>query len=126
LLDKPSLHGNQHLTATVGVQWGIFIALLVALGLLFAGARMRAATHHAPGSTRVRDPQSQPPAEDSDGGHPIERAGAPEESATTVLGRPQTPASAALGDRSAPRPRPRYPPAPGDQMSLEDPPPESP
>src|SRR5437899_5910940 len=40
LLDKPSLHGNQHLTATVGVQWGIFIALLVALGLLFAGARM--------------------------------------------------------------------------------------
>src|SRR5207253_229084 len=47
---------------------------------------------------------------------------------TAVLpaGRPQTPASAALGDRSAPRPRPRYPPAPGDQMSLEDHPPESP
>src|ERR1700730_2889476 len=24
LLDKPSLHGNQQITPTVGVQWGIF------------------------------------------------------------------------------------------------------
>ena len=27
LLDKPGLQGNQRITATVGVQWGIFIAL---------------------------------------------------------------------------------------------------
>src|SRR6266705_2802564 len=43
LLDKPGLQGNQRITATVGVQWGIFMALLVALGLLYAGTRMRAA-----------------------------------------------------------------------------------
>jgi len=125
LLDKPGVHGNQTI-ATVGVQWGIFIALLVALALLFAGAGMRAAAHPPPSSTRV--PRPRPPAQTDDGGDALEPAGAPEDRATTVLppGRPQTPASAALGDRSAPRPRPRYPPAPGDQMSLEDHPPESP
>jgi hypothetical protein len=42
LLDKPGLHGNERVTATVGVEWGIFIALLLALGLAYAGARMRA------------------------------------------------------------------------------------
>src|SRR5438874_7091130 len=36
LLDKPGLMGNERLTADVGVKWGIFIALLVALGLLYA------------------------------------------------------------------------------------------
>jgi hypothetical protein len=42
LLDKPGLQGNERVTATVGVEWGIFIALLLALGLAYAGARMRA------------------------------------------------------------------------------------
>jgi hypothetical protein len=42
LLDKPELQGNERITATVGVEWGIFIALLLALGVAYAGARMRA------------------------------------------------------------------------------------
>ena len=29
LLDKPGLQGNERVTATVGVEWGIFIALLL-------------------------------------------------------------------------------------------------
>src|SRR5919206_1564655 len=43
LLDKPGLQGNEKISATVGVKWGIFIALLVALGLLYAGAHLRTA-----------------------------------------------------------------------------------
>lgn len=42
LLDKPGLQSNDRVTATVGVEWGIFIALLLALGLLYAGGRIRA------------------------------------------------------------------------------------
>src|SRR2546422_1440374 len=67
LLDKPGVHGNQ-IIATVGVQWGIFIALLVALGLLFAGAAMRGAAHPPPGSARVSEPEPRPQARTGDGG----------------------------------------------------------
>jgi hypothetical protein len=42
LLDKPGLQGNDRVTATVGVEWGIFIALLLALALAYAGGRIRA------------------------------------------------------------------------------------
>jgi hypothetical protein len=129
LLDKPGLHGNQRITATVGVQWGIFIALLIALGVLYSGGRMRAAALPlgASGRTRAaqspRDPQAAP-GEDADAG-----AEAPEQRAATLLQArgpgPQTAAST-LGDRPPAAPRPRYPPAPGErQMSLEDPPADS-
>jgi hypothetical protein len=124
LLDKPGVHGNQ-IIATVGVQWGIFIALLVALGLLFAGAAMRAAAHLPDPSIGVRAPRSERPAQRSDGGDAPDPPPAPAQRATTVApaGRPQTPASAALSDR--PAPRPRFPPAPDEQqMSFEEPPPE--
>jgi hypothetical protein len=122
LLDKPGVHGNQRITATVGVQWGIFIALLVALGLLFAGAGMRAAAQPPPVSMPG---QPRPRGGRGERAQASERREAPAKRATSVLpaGRPQTPASAALGERSATRPRPRYPPAPGEQMSLEDRPP---
>jgi hypothetical protein len=43
LLDKPGLQGNERITATVGVEWGIFVALLVALSLAYGGWRI----HHA-------------------------------------------------------------------------------
>jgi hypothetical protein len=42
LLDKPGLQGNAKISSTVGVQWGIFIALLVAVGLVYCGGRIRA------------------------------------------------------------------------------------
>ena len=126
LLDKPGLQGDQRFTTTVGVKWGIFIALLVALGLLYAGTRLRATERHPPdapardaavaaGETGASD------AEDSVGN------GAREEAETTALQartRPQTPASA-VGERASPSGRPRYPPAPSEQMSFEDPPPDA-
>jgi hypothetical protein len=129
LLDKPGLQGNQRITATVGVQWGIFIALLVALGLLYTGTRMRAA-----GLTVASRPGGAPPPPRPDSGgreheDAVVRAGAREDSATTALRPrpgPQTAASAAaLGERASPSERPRYPPAPPKQMSFEDPPPDA-
>jgi hypothetical protein len=120
LLDKPGLQGTQRITATVGVQWGIFIALLLALTLAYAGRRMRATerpepplmrTRQAPG--RADPPLSPEPLTDE---------------AVTVLG-----ASPARPKRTAPVPadqgparrRPRYPPAPSEQMSFEDTPPSA-
>jgi hypothetical protein len=128
LLDKPGLQGNQRITATVGVQWGIFIALLVALGVLYSGGRMRAAARPLGASERTRATHAPrdahaAPGDDADGD-----ADGPQERATTVaqaLPGPQTAAST-LADRPPPAPRPRYPPAPGErQMSLEDPPADS-
>ena len=124
LVDKPGVHGSQKITATVGVEWGIFIALLVALGLLYTGVRMRSAhPHPAFLGTRTR---GHPRDEQGD---PAERApaherAAGEEDATSVVpaagGRP--PSTPAGASRAAER-RPRYPPAPAQQMSFEDPPP---
>lgn len=59
LLDKPSLQGTQRITATVGVEWGIFIALLLALAMAFVGRRIRAGERGQPPLTR---PGRQPPA----------------------------------------------------------------
>jgi hypothetical protein len=115
LLDKPGLSGNQRITATVGVQWGIFIALLLALGLLYAGARMRAAEAPEAPVRAAREPRGSSPAPDPLPGGGIRAApGA----------RPQPVPAPARPGRSAPvpaRPRPRYPPAPQEQLSLEDP-----
>jgi hypothetical protein len=54
LLDKPGLEGNERITATVGVEWGIFIALLLALGLVYAGGRLRALERPAAPARRGR------------------------------------------------------------------------
>jgi len=124
LLDKPGLSGNQRITSTVGVEWGIFIALLLALGLLFTGLRMRSAEapeapltagQGARGSTRPRRPP--------DGGLPGEESSEPQR-ATDAQDEVTVIASArARPAPSAPVPargRPRYPPAPPEQLSLED------
>jgi len=131
LLDKPGLQGNQRITATVGVQWGIFIALLLALALLYAGARMRAGERPEPplprgrGGERRRDPDARA----SFAGAPSEQeltpavpAPARPRRATPAPARPEESAPPPADRRSA-RGRPRYPPAPSDQMSFEDPPP---
>ena len=142
LLDKPTLHGTQRITATVGVEWGIFVALLVALGLVYAGARIRAS--EAPQAPLTRSPQDRapPPGRDADASRlPRVREGAPTrepEEELTALAPPRRPSKrsapvAAERGPTAPRPagptptgkRPRYPPAPdpAEQMSFEDPPP---
>jgi hypothetical protein len=130
LLDKPGLQGNQRITATVGVQWGIFVALLLALALLYAGARMRAGERPEPPLARARgrarpgDPGvratfREPPSEEEL--TPAVPAPARPRRATPAPARPEGSAPAPADRRSA-RGRPRYPPSPSEQMSFEDPP----
>src|ERR1700682_3228359 len=84
LLDKPGLQGNQRITATVGVMWGIFIALLLALGLAYAGGRMRAAERPAPPLARRSPKHREPdPAEEVTRSEPR-----PEQEATTLAPTP--------------------------------------
>jgi hypothetical protein len=139
LLDKPGLQGNQKVTSTVGVEWGIFIALLLALALLYAGGRIRAAeqmqaqparTNRREREARGFDEETVRRSPDRPGG---ERAGGePSEEATAIVAAPAlprraTPASArsprAPGparDQGPARGRPRFPPAPSEQMSFEE------
>ncbi|HEX4436412.1 MAG TPA: hypothetical protein VH061_06400 [Solirubrobacteraceae bacterium] len=136
MLDKPTLQGTQKITATVGVEWGIFIALLLALGLLAAGRRIRAAEHaqspparrrpraarHSAEPSRDRDerptPAEERPREERRPSEP-ESAAEPSSAPTTVLADPE-----ARPRPSQPRSRPRFPPRPDEpeQLSFEDPP----
>jgi hypothetical protein len=118
LLDKPGLRGNQSVTSTVGVEWGIFIALLVALGLVYAGARMRAGERPDPPAMRAR---RRPPRDDRDK-EAAPRRRPPEQGVTAVVPAPGRPRRSAPvpADRGSPPGRPRYPPPPGEQMSFED------
>jgi len=141
LLDKPGLQGNAKISSTVGVQWGIFIALLVALGLVYAGRRMHAGERGAPPLSRTRG--DSPPAgdvrerarardgadrfEDDDDMPTLRRAGreqltaatrplpsAPSPGATPTSSPAPAPAPAGSSARED-RPRsarPRFPPAP--------------
>lgn len=52
LFDKPSLGQG----VTVGLEWGIFVALAVAVALAWAGGRVRVAEGHAPRSRRPSGP----------------------------------------------------------------------
>lgn len=61
LLDKPGLQGNERVTATVGVEWGIFIALLLAIAVAYAGARMRALERPGPPLRRARGGRQREP-----------------------------------------------------------------
>jgi hypothetical protein len=68
LLDTPhTSHNGAQVITDVGLKWGIFIALAAAIGLAFAGSRVRAAQHpepplqgerpteaHVPGTERTR------------------------------------------------------------------------
>lgn len=108
LLDKPGLQGNERVTATVGVEWGIFIALLLAIAVAYAGARMRALERPEPPLRRAR------PAADAD--------------TTVVTPAPVRRRHATPVAAREPGARPRFPPAPptssprGEQLSFEDPP----
>jgi hypothetical protein len=135
LLDKPGLQGNERVTATVGVEWGIFIALLLALGLAYAGARIRALERPGPPLRRARGARSHRPRDPAGWREPREpraHGAAPEpaeDEATAVIApaqirvRPSAPAGGGRG-------RGPYPPAPpsssprgeGEQLSFEDPP----
>jgi hypothetical protein len=133
LFDKPGLQGNDQIVSSVGVQWGIFLALLVALGLGYAGRRVRASERGAPplaredgrrrearreaGASSDRPTPASAPGERA---KPARAPGSPELDGPTAPTVPSTPA----GERRSRGERPRYPPAPSRQMSFEDAPPE--
>lgn len=134
LLDKPGLQGNERITSTVGVEWGIFIALLLALGLVLAGGRMRGEERPEPPLRRARGTHPRkpieplPPLQPRPSAEPRLAAGPrpPADLDTTVVnptrvrrGR-STPVAAR--ERRGTRERGRYPPAPPEQLSFEDPP----
>jgi hypothetical protein len=147
LFDKPGLQGNEQIVSSVGVQWGIFVALLVALGLAYFGRLIRFGERgapplsrarradDAPGSRSAREPAETvvvPSYEQNPDAHEtvVERgapgrtpnraspARAPDAEAPTLPTAPSTPAGGrSRGERS------RYPPPPSEQMSFEDAPP---
>jgi hypothetical protein len=146
LLDKPGLQGTQKITATVGVEWGIFIALLLALGLVYTGRRIRAGERGQPPLARPRQRAHRPDpdpdrdetvvrfADDDRRGSrsPADERGRPA-AVSPVPARPlaaEAPRPSAPSPRpSSPEPRPargrpRFPPAPSEQMSFEDAPPK--
>ncbi|MGD0452197.1 MAG: hypothetical protein ABSB69_01245, partial [Solirubrobacteraceae bacterium] len=140
LLDKPGLQGNERVTATVGVEWGIFIALLLALGLAYAGGRMRALERPEPPLRRPHGDSPRAPVDPRplrDARVPVDRrppadprapadARPPSDLDATVVtpGRVRARRSTPVPARDADRPRDRapYPPAPPQQLSFEDPP----
>jgi hypothetical protein len=136
LLDKPGLQGNERVTATVGVEWGIFIALLLALGLSYAGARMRALEQPAPPLRRPRGTPPRQPLEPLAGRAERPPVDLDLEATVVTPGRMTTRRSPPVparepGPTREPGParrRGRYPPAPaakspeGEQLSFEDPP----
>jgi hypothetical protein len=145
MLDQPGLQGNEKLVSSVGVKWGIFIALLVALGLTYVGKRIRAADREQPPMTR--------PLEDRPSGDqprrprqavvdpdfyedPGSRRASTEREQSTAATRPvparrpgkeRPEVDRAETEPSPPRrARARFPPAPpSEQMSFEDTPSEA-
>ncbi len=135
LLDKPGLQGNAKISSTVGVQWGIFIALLVALGLAYTGRRIRAGERGEPPLSRPRrgrpDRGAADDRRDRDRSRDVYgeeddmpgRRGAGREQATAATrpvpargpaesAAPAAPAGPYARDARARRSRPRYPPPP--------------
>jgi hypothetical protein len=126
-LDKPGLHGTQRITATVGVQWGIFVALAAAGLLAYAGSRMRAARRREPpltgrdrgsaaagGPPERRSPSGPARRTPSAGGEepPPGRATRGFAERRSPLAGGEAPQPAGRGEGSQAPSRPRYPPAP--------------
>ncbi len=107
LFDKPSLQSDQRFVSEVGVQWGIFAALLIGLALAYCGRRVRLDERGASPLTRSRRAEPDEPEPDEPIG-PSGRGGS-EDATVAIAPQPQSR-----------RGRPRYPPGPAGQMSLED------
>jgi hypothetical protein len=151
VFSRPAGHGYP-----VGIQWGFFLAFVAAGALTYAGWRMRATSTPEPPLVRSRASRRPPADEDvtvlaptprrGERAAPVAAHGARPPASTPQ--RSQTPPvpshSAAApraeesGDGAAvppattqpaagpPRKRPRFPPAPSDQLSFEDQPYHSP
>jgi hypothetical protein len=113
VFDRPPGHGYP-----VGIEWGFFLAFVAAGCLAYAGVRMRTAeTPEAPLRTAKEAPARARPRRDEDS--PPDRGSRPEEEVTAITAPRTRPG------RATPVPareRARYPPAPPQQLSLDDPP----
>lgn len=126
----------------VGIQWGFFLAFIAAGGLALAGWRMRASVEPEPPllrRSRHRTPTEprpsawqRPAADDDDATVVVPSSPSPQRPHATPARptgprqplaphppSPPSPRSAAAPPRAAKRPR--YPPAPSDQLSFDDP-----
>jgi hypothetical protein len=105
VFSRPDGHGYP-----VGIQWGFFLAFIAAGGLAFAGWKMRAAA--TPEPPLLRTSRRRPPPA---GGRPSPA----DEDVTVVV--PSSPSPQRTQPVAArPQKRPRYPPAPSDQLSFDD------
>jgi hypothetical protein len=133
LLDKPGLQGNERISATVGVEWGIFVALLVALSLAYGGWRIRHGERpEMPARRRPRpNPGGGAVEQRPLGGEGEHRSGTqPDTDETTLIPaaaarrgeQPPVPSPPVASEDRTPRKRPRYPPGPeeSEQLSFED------
>lgn len=110
----------------VGIQWGFFLAFIAAAGLALAGWRMRASAEPEP--PLLRSPRRRIPTERPSAGRRAE----PSDDITVVVPSspgpqraqavPASPAASPQMHAPPPRPakRPRYPPAPPDQLSFDE------
>jgi type IV secretory pathway TrbD component len=121
VFDRPSGGGYP-----VGIEWGFFLAFLAAGALAYAGWRLRALAATArPGEGEAAtgpDRFGEGHREHDDSEETVRvRAREPVGSPLPASSAPESGAPAAQEAAPAHR-RPRYPPAPGEQMSLGDPP----
>src|SRR5271166_6529339 len=114
VFDRPSGGGYP-----VGIEWGFFLAFVAAGALAFAGWRMRAAERPEPPLTRRRTPHREPPSPGREPPPPAREPAGPDGEPTVLAAAPPR------RRRTEPVPareRSRYPPAPAEQLSFEDPP----
>jgi hypothetical protein len=118
MLDTPGPHGTHSVTSSIGVEWGIFLALIAAIVLAAAGSRMRALREPSPPLLR---PRGSSPESASETGESWTASGA-----ETTSTAPTSISAARERDRAAEHAparldteapllaggRPRYPPAP--------------
>lgn len=98
VFDRPAGHGYP-----VGIEWGFFLAFVAAGALTYSGWRMRSGERPEPPLRRPREPRRASPAE-------------------ADVTAPVSPARARGAAPVPARERERFPPAPPEQLSFEDPP----
>lgn len=120
LFDKPSIETHGPVAANVGIQWGMFCALLTAGLLALAGTRIRAKGRPEPPILQTGDDAE--PTRRADYGTEVTRPLNETGTAPTRAMRPE-PATERLEEPPAAAPPPRArarraPPSPVDQLTL--------